>query len=1012
MCDPALVRLSIESVRPCTPLRIVLNDWIRGYLHTLEPDQIPPLHVPIDVTRLTFLACSLQRLESVETWDRERLRHRFPGCVAVLLYEMDRANSSLAIYGFVSLVNSARIFNRDPFLLASDVRHAPLPQADAPFLSLESSKFNSYCDPIFLTARMDPAFEAPLLTAALEYVAELTVGGRTPDMQLGRELLLRKYTRSQLCSPNTIATVGKLNYYLRLALIFIAYSGEDGALQAPAVKLGSDALAALIAGLVSIIHPTEDNVASLVSLLDLPLQVVGLDPTVDFSLCSPSGSPGQYYFPFGHQPSVEKLRKAYSAAQGQIDTRHRTWATTANAANVFPTESGISFVEVCVNTKKFKRTEPTQQLSVMYDTWPVSFYCHIRAEHADRTLRSLLSYLAFCGSNFSHESRINRAFYPVAGGWCLFCVQDIIFLGGKPELDAFIASWRARSPFEIELMPGVGRGIPCESSHFVPHLHPSALALPKQDTFGELVYDFVAVKTPAIVEATARACELAQRFEQPTPSYLLRDPETGHYFSPHALGQWVGERTAADIASVRAQVWQKHRGNKKQFIKKHYLGGMLADLYKPLSDNLAEPLLRQLNSVFAEKARAATERLKPSVPQLHSKGGSRFSSGRSFFDMQPFRSIEESVASDPARVQSYLMYLTGASRIGSASHGTGYEAISELHKIVYTMAGAPKYATSWRDWKDPTGASKGWRLGSLTKHVKRFASEQEAVIFLTDWANGNAKPSTAALPAQPVSPEMPASTLRSAAEYAQENRRIARTSTRVLPGTPAHNYLRNIRCLGKAEEGGAPRSLIEENPFLVARRAIRVGDHRRPSMSVFTSNYQVVQNTCLNEETCDKEMEFGYPKKSHGVFELADGTKEHVPLQIVPSTARYIFAAEGVETGLSFACALGRANVCALLGVSNIEGLHRAAGVHVAIWCRENDKKKEDPRAQAAAEAALTRQLKTLAGRFEQVHCVFPPSEYKDFNDVHRSNSGAAGTRIIIECLRAQLPAEIFDAVK
>ncbi len=1016
MDGAALCCLCIESVRPCTPIRVVLAHWIRGYLHAVEPAQTPPAHVLIDWTRVAYLACSWQRLQSIETWDRDPLRRRFPGCVAVILYELDRASSSVAIYGFLSLTNSKRAFSRDPFLEASDVRLAPQPHAEAPFLTLESSKTNAYCDPLFRTARIDPAFEGQTIAITLAYVAELTADAHVPDMQAGRVLLLKKYTREGLCAMADMIGVGKLNYYLRFALLCVAYTGDGGQMHAPAIGLGCAALAALISGLVSIIHPTEDSVAQVVSLLGLPLQLVGLDPTLDFALCSARDSPGQYYFPFGHAPSVEKLRRAYAAALGQTSVPHKNWATNQNTAGMFLAAAGISFAEMCIHEKRFKRTEPNRPIAVLYDAWPISFYCHIRTEHATRTLQSLLSYLAFCGANFTAQSRVNWACCELGArqsGWSMLCLQDIIFLRGKPELDAFIEDWRQRCSFDIEILPGLGSTIPCESTNFVPHLHPSTLAMPKQNTFGELVCELLATEPPAVREAVGKARELAQRLEQPAPSYLLHDPATGHYFSPHALGQWVGERTVADVLAVRAVVWEQHRGNKKQFMKKHYLGGALADLYKPLSNQLTEPLLRQLTSVIAEKARAAIARATPPLAPLRRFSTQGFSgSRRSFFDMQPFRSIEEGLAKDMARVQSYLMYLTGASRIGSASHGTGLEATSETHKITYTMASAPKYATSWKDWKDPTSAAKGWRLGSLTKYVKQFATEQEAVLFLTEWASGHATASKAALPSHPSSPEMSATAVRTAMEYVTEHKRTARNSSRVLVGTVANTYLRKTRGLGLAEEGGAPHSLIEQNPFVVARRAVHFGEERRPCVSVFTGTYQIIQNTCLNEETSNKDLSFGYPKKSYGVFDLQDGTKDNVPLQIVPDTARYLFAAEGLETGLSFACALSRANVCALLGVGNIEGLHREAGVSVAIWCRENDKKKEDPRDQAAAEAAIARRLKILADRFEQVLCVFPPPEYNDFNDVHREHNGAAGTRIIIECLRAQLPQDIFDAVK
>ena len=1024
------VRLQLDEVAPCTPARALLLAWLASYLRELDPTAIPAGHVVIDTGRLAFLPCHRQRLASVDSWHREPLRQRFPGCTALALYEIDRATSSIVLYGFVSLTTGPRVFNPEPFLDASVTLPPPALSAAYPFLTLESAKNHACCDELFRTTRLDPEFEAPLLSAALSHVSELPVR----DMLAGRDLLLKKYKREFLCSPTGIVELGKLNYYLRLALLCIAYTGDAGEMHAPALQMGCSALAALVGGLVSILHPTEDSVANVISSLGLPLQVVGLDPMEDFTLCSARDTCGPYYVPYGHAPSIAKVAQAYKNASGNIAAHHQNWAASANTAGMFPTPEGISFVKLDTTAKKFKRTAPLAPIAVLYEKWPVSFYCHVQLPEwdektANRILRSLLHYLCFRGADLNGEARIDWACQPLQPtyhGWALFYVQNIIFLGGKPELDAFISDWRAHSCFEIKIRTDVGSSIdsPSAGTDFVAHIHPSTLAMPKPGTLGLSIHDIILshvnnpdfVEPLPLVQAISAARTLAQKLAQPAPSYLLHDPATGKYLSPHSLGQWVGERTVSDVMTTRAMVWRDYRGDKKNFFKKHYLGGALAYLYKPLNTLLTEPLLRQLTSAIAEKARAAEARATPSLPARPGKpsGGGQPFSGRSqrLFDAEPFRTAEAKVANDQNRVQSYLMYLTGATRVGSASRGTGLEATSETHKITYTLANAPKYATSWKDWKDLSGAGKGWKLGSLTKYVKGFATDREAVQFFLEWSLGNVS-APSSLPAHPVSPEMSFGDRQTAAEYIIEHKNLAKRSSRVIAGTVANDYLRKIRGLGRAEEGGAPRSLVEENPFMVAQRSARPGpnDDRRPCLTVFTSTYQARQNIFLDEATSNKDMTLEQAKKSGGRLNLPDGDKDNVPLQIVPETARYLVVAEGPETGLSVACALRRANVCALLGVGNIEELRRVPGIEIVVWCRENDRKKTTEK-QALADSNMARYLKALSGRFAQVHCVFPPAEFNDFNDVHRKHEGAAGTRIIDECFRTQLPAEIYEALK
>jgi hypothetical protein len=91
--------------------------------------------------------------------------------------------------------------------------------------------------------------------------------------------------------------------------------------------------------------------------------------------------------------------------------------------------------------------------------------------------------------------------------------------------------------------------------------------------------------------------------------------------------------------------------------------------------------------------------------------------------------------------------------------------------------------------------------------------------------------------------------------------------------------------------------------------------------------------------------------------------------------------------------------VYATLGASTLADFVVRDPACTVVVCRENDKAETRDALARGVQNALAR----LRTRAAEVVCVWPPSDVKDFNDVHQRTPGAAGTAEIRQCIERQL---------
>jgi len=314
----------------------------------------------------------------------------------------------------------------------------------------------------------------------------------------------------------------------------------------------------------------------------------------------------------------------------------------------------------------------------------------------------------------------------------------------------------------------------------------------------------------------------------------------------------------------------------------------------------------------------------------------------------------------------------------------------------------------WRDFDTLHGGGHGRTIGSLIVYHLKGVSGDSALRWLQEWADTRAQAEAGEAPAVPLSMRRttpadtaPATLANARAQVAQMVGRMSR----VTETTAAWRYLRETRGLADA-----PRSLIEENPALVARaRATFATDDGAAvacaQLGCVTASQTAIQLIHLDAATARKltapdGAALAAVKRTRGRLQLSTGRYDAVPIVAAPAGERVerVFVAEGPETALSVATAFPGEPVYAALGVGFIGGFGDVDAAEVVI-CRENDV------GAAHIEREMRKAHAALRARFVRVRDIWPPAGYNDFNDVHQQLPGAAGSAVIRVHVETQLMA-------
>lgn len=399
---------------------------------------------------------------------------------------------------------------------------------------------------------------------------------------------------------------------------------------------------------------------------------------------------------------------------------------------------------------------------------------------------------------------------------------------------------------------------------------------------------------------------------------------------------------------------------------------------------------------------------------------------RMLWQRRDYQEVEERVRADPRLCEQFFRDLMGGARI---QHSGDMWLQADNH-LSFCVAGEKALGWVERGVRHYNGTAKpsGRGLGSLVVHCRGQQHDAaEAFSYVMGWWKAH----TSGGSVLPVSPSR--TVQRVAARTTEEDQqRIARVlskCTAVLPGTVAHRYLRQTRGLADASV-----ALIEQNPALRATSALYFAADdsyalnesnsarwlTTPGLVVLAEDSELLQRIYLDSETANKSTAARPPKRTmgrmvrdapagpayQGGMVVAPGICVQQPPQYTktgaatpPAPLRLCFVAEGPETALSVACAWPDSAVYATLGASTLGDFLVRDPLCVLVVCRENDK----PDTRDALERSIHAALGRLRTRAAEVVCVWPPSDVKDFNDVHQRSPGATGTAEIRDCIQRQL---------
>lgn len=216
-----------------------------------------------------------------------------------------------------------------------------------------------------------------------------------------------------------------------------------------------------------------------------------------------------------------------------------------------------------------------------------------------------------------------------------------------------------------------------------------------------------------------------------------------------------------------------------------------------------------------------------------------------------------------------------------------------------------------------------------------------------------------------------------------------------LPGTPGEAYLKT-RGIDFARLGGAPGALKYRPDAYSTEAAEKWGRDRAKLPAIVAGIYSLagaligVQRTYLDISGWD------HARRTGSVIHMAKAGKlEEAKMSMGPSLGGYvpvhkgdsrralkdikpgtrIYLSEGIEDGLSVAIAKPDARVIAAAGLSRIGAVELPEQMGPLVLIGQND----PPDSQAAE--TFERAIAAQQARGRTVELMFPPPEYKDFND-------------------------------
>lgn len=569
----------------------------------------------------------------------------------------------------------------------------------------------------------------------------------------------------------------------------------------------------------------------------------------------------------------------------------------------------------------------------------------------------------------------------------VFSVQELMFSSGA-ALRAFVAAWRGVSAASLECEYSVEQALEC--GEFAPHPHVTMpLALCERRSVQSLT-------DPRRAAAAFLGSGDTAAHTVPPPSLLWVDPRADEPapFAWWRLAEWVRRETLRDLRECRAAM--------PAYLQRLELGSLPSALWTALGATL-----------FNRAQTIALQRdTKPVlVHELSALNGGEFAR------------LADWVGTEVVRLSACFRALVAPAPVLIENRGAGLRAGG---KLVFMLSGQHRL---W--WRDFSTSRRGHGLATLITYCLQTTQPGDALLWLRRFVDEyqrdaqRSEPHGAAL-APRVGKRALEETTRSGQETVEQ---LCRGATSVQD--VAREYLRRTRGLEDA-----PRELIEQNTFLRYKRSVRYyfGDERDecdepvrvPALLCITERQSAVQFIYLDAEHCCKATHLPQVKKTRGSINFAPRRSDPVPLTAPPNGAHRgrVFLAEGPETALSVACAFPDEPVYAGLGLGFMEHFHYAPPRRGAP-----DAQADAEHEAAAAAHALTltlvlcgeldaptkvhvhkivrQNVRALSERFARVVLVYPPhgSDYNDFNDVHQHLPGDAGTRLIRECILAQLDA-------